>query len=268
MLCDYHVHSTYCDGKSTLRENIEAAINLGMSIIGFSGHSYIENSDYTMSEQGTIDYLNEVASLKEEFSDKISILCGLEKDYYSIQDETPFDYIIGSVHYVTDGDKIYDVDHTPEITRDIIDKLYRGDALSYCEAYYSTLGRLFDRVNADIIGHFDLINKFREKGIVFDLKASRYISACTDALDSLLAHNAPFEINTGAMSRGHRSGPYPSPEILRYIKEHGGSIIFNSDSHSAVNLCYGFDFAKEVAASCGFKSRIIFTPDGKKEIEL
>lgn len=142
MLCDYHVHSTYCDGKSTLRENIEAAINLGMSIIGFSGHSYIENSDYTMSEQGTIDYLNEVASLKEEFSDKISILCGLEKDYYSIQDETPFDYIIGSVHYVTDGDKIYDVDHTPEITRDIIDKLYRGDALSYCEAYYSTLGRL------------------------------------------------------------------------------------------------------------------------------
>ena len=27
---DFHVHSTYCDGKSTLRETVEAAIAKGL----------------------------------------------------------------------------------------------------------------------------------------------------------------------------------------------------------------------------------------------
>ena len=88
MLCDYHVHSTYCDGKSTLRENIEAAIGLGMDIIGFSGHSFIKNSSYSMTREGTKDYLREVNALKKELGEKITILCGLEKDYYSSDDES------------------------------------------------------------------------------------------------------------------------------------------------------------------------------------
>lgn len=268
MLCDYHVHSTYCDGKSTLRENVEAAIKFGMDVIGFSGHSFIEGSNYCMSKRGTADYTAEISLLKKEYEDKIAILSGLEKDYYSSDNEADFDYVIGSLHFVTDGAKLYDVDHTPAITRGIIDNVFHGDEMSYCEAYFSTLGKLFDNVKADIIGHFDLINKFAEKGIEFDTKSRRYISACTDALDALLPHNVPFEINTGAMSRGHRSVPYPSPEVLKYIREKGGSIIFDSDSHDAKNLCYGFDVARELAMQCGFRSRIVLTPNGKKEIDL
>ncbi|MBQ8254674.1 MAG: hypothetical protein IJY94_04125, partial [Clostridia bacterium] len=102
----------------------------------------------------------------------------------------------------------------------------------------------------------------------FDTAAPRYIKACSDALDALLAHNVPFEINTGAMSRGHRSAPYPSPEILKYIKEKGGSIILDSDSHNAKNLCYAFDVATDLAKRCGFRSRVILTQNGKKEIEF
>ncbi len=268
MLCDYHVHSTYCDGKSALRENIESAIGLSMDIIGFSGHSHTKNSVYAMTEQGTKEYIREISALKNEYADKITVLCGLEKDYYSNDDESAFDYVIGSLHYVTDGEKLYDVDHTPAITKGIIDDLYAGDEMSYCEAYYSTLGKLFDNVKADIIGHFDLISKFAEKGICFDTKSPRYVKACTDALDALLPHNVPFEINTGAMSRGYRSVPYPSPEILKYIREKGGSIILNSDSHDAKNLCFGFDAARALARECGFESRIVITQKGKTETDL
>ncbi len=268
MLCDYHVHSTYCDGKSSLRENIDAAIKRGMDVIGLSGHSYIEGAKYCMSLEGTNDYLNELSLLKSEYSDRITVLCGLEKDYYSDDDEGKFDYVIGSLHFVTDGINKYDVDHTPEITRGIINNVYSGDEMSYCEAYFSLLGGLFDRVNADIIGHFDLINKFAECGIAFDTKNLRYVKACTDALDSLLIRKVPFEINTGAMSRGRRTAPYPSKEVLKYIKEKGGSIILNSDSHDAKNLCYAFDMAKEIALECGFKSRVVLTKDGKVDIDL
>ncbi len=268
MLCDYHVHSTYCDGKSTPRENIESAISLGMDILGFSGHSCIEKATYSMSREGTEDYIREITSLKNEYRERITILCGLEKDFYSNDDESKFDYVIGSLHYVTDGERIYDVDHTPKITASIIEDVFGGDGLSYCESYYSTLSKLFDNVRADVIGHFDLVNKFSEKGIVFDTSSRRYINAVTDALDCLLIHNVPFEISTGAMSRGYRSVPYPSPEILKYIREKGGRIMFSSDSHDAKNLCFGFDIAKDIARECGFKSRVIITPDGKNDIEL
>ncbi len=268
MLCDYHVHSTYCDGKSTLRENIESAVKLDMDVIGFSGHSCVEGSSYCMTREGTKDYIREISALKEEYRDRITVLCGLEKDYYSSDNEADFDYVIGSLHFISDGEKLIDIDHTPAITRGIIDDLYGGDELSYCEAYFGTLGKLFDKVKADIIGHFDLINKFAEKGIAFDTECPRYIRACTDALDSLLVHNVPFEINTGAMSRGHRTAPYPSKEALKYIKERGGSIILNSDSHDAKNLCYAFDIARELAKECGFKSRIVLTQNSKIEIDL
>ena len=268
MLCDYHVHSTYSDGKSTLRENVEYAISLGMDVIGFSEHSYVIGSTYGMKAENVSDYIREISALKEEYRGRITVLCGFEKDYYSKDDESLFDYVIGSLHFIRNGEKLIDVDHTADISKGIINDLFGGDALSYCEAYFKTLGTLFGNVKADMIGHFDLINKFSEKGLPFDTDSPRYVKACTDALDSLLVHSVPFEINTGAMSRGYRSAPYPSCEILRYIKERGGSIILNSDSHDAKNLCYGFDNAKALAKECGFKSRIILTENGKKEIEL
>ena len=50
-----------------------------------------------------------------------------------------------------------------------------------------------------------------------------------------------FEINTGAMSRGYRSEPYPSAEMIEYISSRGGQFILSSDSHSRENLCFGFE---------------------------
>ncbi len=268
MLCDYHIHSTYCDGKSTLRESIEKALSLGMEVIGFSGHSYIENATYCMTRKGTEAYVAELSSLKDEFSDRITVLCGLEKDYYSDEDESKFDYVIGSLHYVLGDGVMFDVDYKPQYSLDVINKYFSSDPLSFCEHYYSTLGRLFDNVKADIIGHFDLITKFSECGLAFDTADRRYISAATDAIDALLPHHVPFEINTGAMSRGYRTSPYPSKEILRYISSRGGCIILTSDCHNADNLCFEFDKAKAIAKACGFKSLVVFTEKGKNEIEL
>ena len=50
-----------------------------------------------------------------------------------------------------------------------------------------------------------------------------------------------FEINTGAISRGYRTQPYPSADIRSYIKAKGGTFILSGDSHSADTLCFQFD---------------------------
>ena len=42
MLYNYHTHTNYCDGKNTAEEIVKKAIELGLSELGFSGHSYTD----------------------------------------------------------------------------------------------------------------------------------------------------------------------------------------------------------------------------------
>ena len=69
----------------------------------------------------------------------------------------------------------------------------------------------------------------------------RYVKAWQDAADILLKTGKPFEINTGAVSRGYRTEPYPSAEIRAYIREHGGKMILSSDAHQKENIGFGFE---------------------------
>ena len=61
------------------------------------------------------------------------------------------------------------------------------------------------------------------------------------AADALLKTGKPFEINTGAMARGVKSGAYPSVEIIEYLGSRGGRFILAGDSHRKEDLCFGFE---------------------------
>ena len=89
------------------------------------------------------------------------------------------------------------------------------------------------------------------------------------AMKELLKAEIPFEINTGAISRGYRMEPYPSKILLKELKAMGGMIMINSDSHADNTLLYKFDQAESLALSCGFEYCVI--PDfngGFRRIEL
>ena len=43
-LQNLHTHSTYCDGKDTPEEIINAALDMGFDSVGFSSHSYMHYS--------------------------------------------------------------------------------------------------------------------------------------------------------------------------------------------------------------------------------
>ena len=133
------------------------------------------------------------------------------------------------------------VDNTPDIQREAVEKHFGGDWYAYAEAYFETVSDVVNKTKCQIIGHFDLISKFNEKEHLFDERHPRYVAAWRSALDKLLPYGVPFEINTGAITRGWRTTPYPSADMLDYIINHGGKIILSSDSHSDKTLCYGFE---------------------------
>lgn len=71
-----------------------------------------------------------------------------------------------------------------------------------------------------------------------------------------------LEINTGAISRGYRTTPYLSTELLRHLRSINGRITVSSDAHSAADICCKFDMAERLASSCGFDEIWYFTGSG------
>lgn len=229
---DLHTHTTYSDGKNTPEEMILAAADEGLDTIGISDHSYTSiDENYCIKKEKIAGYVAEISALKEKYKGKIEVLCGIEQDYFSDEPTDMFDYAIGSVHYIKAGGEYIPVDESAEILKKAADKYFGGDMYALVEEYYRLEADVIRKTNADIIGHFDLITKFQEQTPLFDERNPRYISAWKKACDNLLKTKKPFEINTGAISRGYRTTPYPSEEIRQYILENNGTLILSSDSH-------------------------------------
>ena len=260
-----HTHTKYCDGANTPEEMVISAAQKKMLSIGFSGHAYTEHdTSYCMSVEGTVRYANEIKTLKEKYRHIIDIYTGLEQDYYSVSPLIDTDYIIGSVHYVLKNGEFIPVDETKEIVLSSVNRLYNGDIYSYLEEYYNTVSDVQNKTHCDIIGHFDLPEKFNADSKLFDRENERYINAWKKAADELIKSKAVFEINTGGMSKGYTKGPYPRAEILRYIAYRGGKVTVSSDSHNGSAIDYKLQESVQLAKECGFKEIYIF--DGTKFI--
>lgn len=240
-MTDLHVHTTYSDGKNTPEEVVLSAIEKGIKTLGFSDHSFTEkDADYCMAPHLIADYVKEISALKEKYANKIKILCGIEQDFYSETPTDMFDYVIGSVHLVKKDDRFFSVDHSLDVLKQTVEKYFGGDFYLFAESYFDTVSKVVEKTNADIIGHFDLISKFCEIENLFDSQNPRYQNAWKKAVDNLLKYDIPFEVNTGAISRGYRKTPYPTAPIYDYIKQKGGKFILSSDSHSAETLAFKF----------------------------
>lgn len=246
LLQDLHTHTTYCDGKHTPEEMIEAAIAKGLRRIGFSGHSPSpRGEDYAMKLDEIADYIAEVRALAKQYEGRIEVLCGIEQDVYSPPVPEGLDYVIGSVHYIRVKDGYITVDYSAEELRRGCLTYFDGDPYAMCEAFFAAYGQLAE-MKPDIVGHIDLITKFIEQDALFDPNHPRYLAAAFGAVDALIPTGAYFEINTGALSRGYRTSPYPAEPILSYIRERGGKVLLTGDTHRAENLCYRFDEWKKL----------------------
>lgn len=248
---NFHTHTTFCDGKNTPEELVQKAIEKGFSALGFSGHAYTSfDSRYCMTLDKTKKYRDEIYRLQHIYSDRIKIYCGLEFDYFSDPITEKYDFLIGSVHYVEKSGKLYTIDGKKEYFLTALNA-FNNNIYELIKEYYKLVGDLFNKTNADIIGHFDLITKFNEGESYFSTSDPRYLTAAYNAVDELLKTGCTFEINTGAMARGIKNVPYPSENIMQRIKNGGGKFILSSDCHDANNLDYGFDdILKTPVAQC------------------
>lgn len=269
MTQNLHTHSTFCDGKNAPGELVHEAIRMDMDALGFSSHAPLAGqSDWTMSPEDVPRYRAEILRLRERYTGRLEIFLGLEQDYYSPPSGKGWDYQIGSVHCVEKEGRLLPVDYLPEDFVRSVRQYYGGDFLAFAEDYYRLVGAIAERTGCQIVGHFDLITKFNEGDSLFDTGHPRYVSAALEALDRLAQHGVILEINTGAMSRGYRSTPYPAPALLRAMRERDLPICITSDCHDRANLLFAFPQAEELARSCGYREQMALTSQGFVPIPL
>lgn len=252
MLTNFHTHSNMCDGKNTLEEIVVAAIEKGFSAIGLSGHGYTDfDLSYCMQDMDA--YMKEVNRLKEKYASKIEVYLGVEEDIRCpMKNREDFDYIIGSSHYIERNGKLYTVDMDPETFGECL-SAWDGNALALAEEYYSSLCDYILKRKPDIVGHFDLITKFDEKIGPNFLGNAEYNRLAEKYMKIALKSECLFEVNTGAISRGWRTLPYPDENLLYVIKQNGGKIILSSDSHSKDTLDCAFEETKKFLRDVGFE---------------
>lgn len=259
---DFHTHTTFCDGKSTPREMVEAACRMGFTDLGISGHSDYSFCEpgFGMSDQVLERYKEELYGLREEYAGRIRLYIGIELDCLGPVQKA--EYAIGSTHCLQKDGEYVSVDDKEEKVADAVERLWKGDWYAFAQDYYELEATVYDRTGCDWVGHFDLVTKVNEGCRYFDEKADRYLGPALAAMERLAKMGLPFEINTGAIARGYRTSPYPSEILLRELFAMGGQIMINSDSHDARTIGASFDQALALALRCGFRQILVLKPGG------
>lgn len=259
-----HTHTVFSDGKGSVRENIESAIAKNMTSLGFSDHSFTAcDTSYCMKLENYKNYRKLISEMKEEYKDRLPIFTGIEKDYYSDIDSSEFDYVLASVHYIVDkSGECYPIDHSPEQQKQCFAEVFCGSKLDFAKRYYDMVTEQVIKCKPDVVGHFDVINKFS----LMPEEDIRYMEIAEESAREILKTCKVFEVNTGGIARGWRKTPYPAPNILDLILSLGGEIAINSDSHHPENLDFFFPESVEILKSHGFDHIVEFTGSGFKKV--
>ena len=247
---DYHVHTTYSDGKSEPEAYIEAALRLGLKEIGFSDHLNPSGGDllWCMDHRKLPAYVEHILALKKKHKD-IAVRLGLEVDYlpgmekvtHEIISAAPFDYIIGSVHYM--GEESVDLGPEFYIGKDI-ELIYENYFNLVCEAASTGL--------FDIMGHPDLVRIHRFKP---DADISHLYSMMASAFE---IHEVAFEINTNGRNKPLHDF-YPDGQYMHIFAGHGVPVCVNSDAHFPERIGQYFGEAYDLLKRAGYREMAVFS---------
>ncbi len=251
MLCNFHTHTNYCDGQASVRSIFDAALDSGLTQLGFSSHAPLPFpvSWSLTSEEEISKYLEDIYAVKKLTNGKIEIYSGLEADYIpgmtnefrKIKEKFSLDYIIGSVHLVgiSGSDHVWFIDGKQQFFDEGINKFFAGDGRKAAMMYFNQLKSMITTQEFDIIGHFDKI-KMNNAERFFSEHEEWYLREISDVLDLLKQRDIIMEINTRGFYQGKTSGFYPSEHVIEMALEKEIKIVINSDAHNTHELILGF----------------------------
>jgi histidinol-phosphatase (PHP family) len=247
-----------------LRKYVAQAQNRGISDLGISEHAYFFYETKDIISNPWIDnrrglhienYLQlfeqaKLEGLQVKMSIEMDYTPGKEKEMERFINNYPFDYVIGSIHWI--GDWGIDLAiYKQEYERRNIEEVY--------EAYFDQVVTLAESKLFDFIGHIDLVKIFKYKP-----QNQEFLEAQYDrAVKALSASGTSIEISTAGI-RKPIGKIYPDPLLLKKCYEAGVGIVFSSDAHQPEHVGEDYDKAIALAKSVGYGEVNVFTQRQKE----
>ena len=261
---DYHMHTPLCRHASGEPVELAAqAVKLGLGEIGFSDHSPMPQDDFDdwrMKASELDVYVGKVEQARRSYPE-LSIKLALEVDYLpghemwiqELAQRHPWDYFIGSVHYVSPA---WAIDNPMQLS----DWKHR-DPFEVWTAYFERLTLAAESNLFDIIGHADLCKKFcyyptQDCTPLF----KRFLQAAHE-------HDVAIELNTAGLRKDCKE-IYPSAAILKLAFEMGVAITFGSDAHSPGEVGMNLADAVQLARSAGYTHCVRFKQRKREIVKL
>ncbi len=247
---NFHTHTQFCDGHSTIDEFCKAAVSMGFEHLGFTPHSPVPlSTPCNMSIEDVTTYIAEVRRAAEQYP-RLHLYTSMEIDYLGDDwgasspwfEALPLDYTISSVHFIPDLDgKPVDIDGPVERFRRILAENFDGDFQTLVTTFFRQSSQMVRTGGFDLIGHFD---KIVHNAAVVDpqLEEHPWFTRQLDALvDLIIVSRVAVEINTKYFDERNRS--FPHQRLFRRLAEAGVTLVINSDAHRAALLNAGRDKA-------------------------
>lgn len=239
-------------------EYVEQAIKVGLEEVGFSDHAPLvshEDARYTMKRDELPQYHRMIEAAQARYK-HFTVKLGLEADYIpgfeaktqEILNGYPYDFVIGSVHFIEKW-AFDDPDEKVKWKDKNIDEVYRD--------YYDLLRRSAASKLFDIIGHVDLVKKFGHRPSV-DMNGE-----VTQTSQVFRDSGVTVEINTSGLRKPVQE-IYPSLEVLKIYQKAGVPITFSSDSHDPRDVGRDYDKAVVLAQAAGYTEYSVFR---KRKVE-
>lgn len=266
--------SAYCDhASSTLEEMLDAAVAAGMSVFGVTEHAPRVEPERLYDEElalgWTVEYLDdlfgwyaaELDRLIPRYADRLAVLKGFEAEIVPVgrykevmtdlRERLGFDYIVGSVHYVAG----HIIDYKEERFARAVAAC--GGIEAACVQYYRNVAEMAETLRPEVVGHFDLVRqRFDDDDSAAPPAVRR---AALEALEAVRDCGAILDINTGGLRKGF-GHPYPAPWIVGAAHGMGIPMCFGDDSHSAAQVGYGLDTARDYLLALGVNSVTVLEP--------
>ena len=261
---DYHMHTPLCrHAVGEPAEYAKRALEIGLTEIGFSDHSPMrrDNFDNWRMNFGQLDEYVEKVRLAQNLFPQLNIRLGLEVDFIPGHEEWirelaarhPWDYFIGSVHYVSDSWAIDDPQKLSEWKH--------RDAAGVWQIYFERLTKAAESKLFEIIGHADLPKKFGHRP---PPDAAQFYEAFLNAAKK---SGCAIELNTAGLRKECKE-IYPSREILQVAFTKGVPITFGSDAHAPAEVGMNFAEAMQLAQAVGYRNTCRFLRRNREVVKF
>lgn len=253
MPADYHTHTPLCHhAVGEPEQYIAAARAAGLTEYGISDHAPAlpePFDDWRMAEADLPVYFDWIERARAVAGD-LPIRAGLECDWLAgcerwiddLASRYPWDYLIGSVHYLGD----WDFDNPKWLGR-----WAETDVDAVWTHYWETYAEMARSGLFDILGHADLVKKFTYR------PAGDLARFYEPAIEVIAESGCTIELNTAGWHKPCEEA-YPHPQFLELARSAGIPLVISSDAHAPGEVARDFEKAISWAKSAGYLETSLF----------